>query len=415
MSRYLTSAVEQALWSLLNLGVNLLLIRVAAPDQYGAFSFWANIGFVLASLQNALTVPHIQVLSPGVGTSPARLEVERLMHGVTVVFLALVGLGVLAAALVFRAKGSDYGAPAAALFVPAFLLQQYVRLLAFSRGFPRTALIQTAVVLVLGVALVGGSALLQSKPSADEILIMLALAYGLVGLAGGAMATRGQGVKVSWPALKPYRAYAANSGWLFLGVTTTELLARFSAFAVAGALGAAALASLSATQLLLRPLPLLASSWSLVARGDLVRRREVGDLAGFGRILMVAIVPGLVIALSWSFLVSQSWDWICGLMFKGKYAGDGQLVLLWGVASALSLSQVVASTGLQILRAYRDLALANTIAALAAAAGVLLLLRPYGIAGAISGAAIGQGVEVALMAGLLARRLRLERGQARLP
>jgi len=65
MHRYLISVVEQALWSVLNLGVNLLLIRLAAPAEYGAFAFWANVGFVLTSIQNALTVCHLQVLAPG--------------------------------------------------------------------------------------------------------------------------------------------------------------------------------------------------------------------------------------------------------------------------------------------------------------------------------------------------------------
>ena len=38
MKRYLTSAVEQGLSSILNLGVNLLLIRLTAPEQYGTFA-----------------------------------------------------------------------------------------------------------------------------------------------------------------------------------------------------------------------------------------------------------------------------------------------------------------------------------------------------------------------------------------
>ena len=45
--------------------------------------------------------------------------------------------------------------------------------------------------------------------------------------------------------------------------------------------GAAALAALTATQLLLRPIPLLAASWGMVARNDLVRRRDGGDWRGF--------------------------------------------------------------------------------------------------------------------------------------
>jgi hypothetical protein len=36
--------IEQGLWSLLNLGVNLMLIRLTAPEQYGAFALWLTMG-----------------------------------------------------------------------------------------------------------------------------------------------------------------------------------------------------------------------------------------------------------------------------------------------------------------------------------------------------------------------------------
>ena len=41
----------------------------------------------------------------------------------------------------------------AALFVPAFLMQQYFRFLSFSRGRPNAALAQTLAVLVSAVLL----------------------------------------------------------------------------------------------------------------------------------------------------------------------------------------------------------------------------------------------------------------------
>lgn len=413
MSRYLTSAAEQALWSLLNLGVNLLLIRIAAPEQYGAFAFWANVAFVLSSLQNALTMTHMLVLPPGDRMSAERLPVERLMHAVTVVFLlAMAGL-VLLIALAMRASGNVFGAPAAALFVPAFLLQQYFRTLAFSRGEPRTALFQTAGVLGLAVTFVGGAALTARNLSADEILIVLGLAYGAVGLGGGWVAIRGQGVRLTWTELSGFRAYLTQSGWLFLGVTTTELLTRFYAFAVAGWFGAAALASLSATQLLLRPVPLLATSWSMVARGDLARRRDAGDWRGFGWMVVVALASGCVVAVIWSAAIHFGWGHISTWLFKGKYAEDGWMVVLWGLSASLSLAQMVISVPLQTLRAFKSLAIINTIASVIAAGAILGAMRIYGYGGAIAGTAVGQVVEVALMGAMLWVAMRRARDPAR--
>ena len=401
LSRYLTSAVEQALWSLINLGVNLLLIRIAAPDQYGTFAFWANVAFVLASIQNALTLTHMLVLPPGSGLSPDRLPVERIMHAVTIAFLIFTALGVLAVALGLRATGHELGAPAAALFVPAFLLQQYFRTLAYARGIARSALFQTLGVLVASVALVGGGALLLDHISADAMLLLLGSAYGGVGLLGGAMATRGQDLAVNGNLLAGFRNYLRQSGWLFLGVSTTELLTRFYAFAVAGAFGATALASLSATQIFMRPVPLLATSWSMVARGDLVRRKNTGDWSGFAWMLFVARGVGLAIAALWSGSIYEAWRLISDLMFKGKYAQDAWMVLLWGFSAALSLAQVVISTPLQVLQAFKPLAIANTIASIVGAGAILVAMRLYGFGGAIAGTAIGQIVEVTIMAVML--------------
>ncbi len=403
LKRYLTSAVEQALWSILNLGVNLLLIRLTAPDQYGAFALWANTAFVFTAVLNALSIVHLQV-AHGDGRSEPRLSLERLMHGVTLIFLGFSALAVLAAALWMKAHGSPVGAPAAALFVPAFVAQQYVRSLAFSRGFPKTAMIQTGAVLLLAAVLLAAGEALLHPLSANVVLTLMGLAYGAVAVGGYLAATCGQG-GIAWSLLNTYGGYAKQSGWVFLGVTTTEMLTRFYAFVVAGAHGAAALAALTATQLLLRPIPLLASSWGMVARNDLVRRREAGDWRGFSLIVAAALAGGLAVSLIWTAIIFLAWTTLCRVLFHDKYAQDGWMVLLWGVSALFNFCQLAIGSGLQVLKAFKTLALANTVASLAAVAAILIAMRLWGPGGAIAGTAFGQGLELIVMAVLLVRGL----------
>jgi len=404
MRRYLTSAVEQALWSLLNLGVNLVLIRLTAPEQYGAFALWANTAFVISGLQSALTLIHLQVEHGDARTEP-RLSLERLMHAVTLLFLGVSAAAVLIAALAMQTRGNPVGAPAAALFVPAFLAQQYVRGLAFSRGYPTTAAVQTGLVLVLATVLLTVGELLFKPLSANLILTLMGLAYGIVAVGGYLTATRGQG-RMRWREIGTYAAYAKQSGWVFLGVTTTELLARFYAFAVVIAHGPAALAALAATQLLLRPIPLLAASWSMVARNDLVRRREAGDWRGFGLLIALTLAGGTVVAVVWTALVHLAWRPLTTLMFHGKYAGDGWMVLLWGISALINFSQIAIGIGLQVLKAFRVLAIANAIASLAAVAAILIAMAIYGAGGAILGTVIGQALELVVMSVLLVGGMR---------
>ena len=404
MKRYLTSAVEQALWSILNLGVNLLLIRLTAPEQYGAFAFWANTAFVFTAVMNDLAIVHLQV-SHGDGMSEPRRSLERLMHAVNALFLAFTALAVLGAALVLRDRGLSIGVPAAALFVTAFCGQQYVRALAFSRGQPKTAMIQTGAVLVLAGGLLAAGEAFAAPLSANTVLTLMGAAYGLVAAAGYMRATRGQGAP-AFAALGGYGEYAKQSGWVFLGVTTTEVLTRFYAFVVTGAHGAAALAALTATQLLLRPIPLLASSWGMVARNDLVRRRDSGDWRGFKRIVGSALAGGLAISILWTGAVYLAWTTLCALLFHDKYAGDGWMVLLWGVSALFNFCQLAIGSGLQVLKAFKALALANTAASTAAVAAILLAMQMWGPAGAIVGTAFGQGLELIVMGALLARSLK---------
>jgi len=401
MSRYLVSVIEQALWSLMNLGVNLVLIRLCAPADYGAFAFWSATGFVLGSIQNALTICHLQVLPPGDGANPNRLSVERLMHAVTGLYLIVTTLGALAGALWLQRSGSVLGAPAAALFIPAFLLQQYIRSLAFSRGLPSTAAIQTGAVTIAAALFLTMAVYNSHGLSGNQVLICVGGAYALVGVAGAARAFSGQLKGLRWGDLAAYRGFAVQSGWIFLGVTTTELMARFYAFFVAGWFGAAALASLTTTQLLLRPVPLLATSWSMVARSDLARHREAGDWAGFARLIVAALAGGVIIAAVWTGALHQLWGFASAKVFAGKYADDAWMIWLWGISALLNFGQVVVSAGLQTLKAFKALALANAAASIVAATAVMVIARMYGYGGAIAGTASGQAFEFAVMSVLL--------------
>ena len=243
------------------------------------------------------------------------------------------------------------------------------------------------------------------------VLILLALmgaAYAIVGLAGLARASKGL-----WrgmiDALPGYVAYGRQSGWLFLGVSSTEILARFYVFAVGAAYGPGVLAALSFSQTFLRPVPLLASSWSMAARSDLVARREAGDWGGYVRLLTMSGAAGAVFALVWAGLVWAAWPAITGLAFDGKYADARWMLPLWGVSVAFGFIQVVVSTGLQILKAFKALAIANASASAVAAVGVLWGISRLGPGGAILGTAAGQALEAAAMLAVLVvliRRLR---------
>lgn len=410
MSRYLASLSEQACWSLLNLGLNLALIRFLVPEAYGAFVFWSTSGFVLSSLLNAVSLTHLHVLGPGDGAAAHRLATERLMHAVTLLFLLLVGAAALG--FVLLARGSVLAMPAAALFLPAFLLQQYARGLAFSRGRADTALLQTVGVLALSAGAVLAALLVQRPASANAVLAGLALAYGGVGAVGLLAAARSQLRAGPAPKLAGYAAYAGRSGWIFLGVTATELLARLYVFLVSALHGPAAVAVLSATQLLLRPVPLLAVSWSMVGRVDLARLRDRADWGRFSRLVALALCGGTAAGALATWTLFAGWELVCRHLFGGKYVEHRALVLAWGLSATLAFLQAVLGAALQVLQAFKAISLATTAAAVLAAGAMLLGMQALGFGGAVLGVVAGQTAELALLALILGRELRRRQAPA---
>ena len=184
------------------------------------------------------------------------------------------------------------------------------------------------------------------------------------------------------------------------------MLTRFYSFVTATTFGAAALAGLSASQLLLRPIPLLATSWSMVARGDLARRRDEVDRRGIARLVYGAAIGGVALTLGWTLLVHAAWGPVSTQMFGGKYGDLGWMVLVWGLCSGLSFVQTALSSALQVMRAFKPIAIANSIAAGAAVLAIVGLMRLYGPAGAVLGTAVGQTIEAVLMVVILRRALR---------
>jgi len=249
----------------------------------------------------------------------------------------------------------------------AFLGQQYVRSLAFSRGRPAVTAVQSGLVLAAATVLLTLGQILYPPMSANMILTLMGIAYGAVVVGGYVTATH----------------------------------------------SSAALAALAATQLLLRPIPLLAASWSMVAHSDLVRRREARDWSGFSLLIAITLAGGAAIAALWTGIIFWAWRPLAGMVFHGKFSADGWMLLLWGLSALISFCQIAIGIGLQVLRAFKVLALANTLASLAAVAAILIAMGLYGTGGAILGTVIGQGLELIVMSALLITGVRAAARQAK--
>lgn len=403
--RYLFSLGEQGVASLLNLGLSLWLIRHVAPAEYGAYVFWSNTALILTSAQNALTVCHLLALPPGRGADLARGAPERVLLGVTLVLLALAAAGGCAAAALLRSGGGGLARPEIAAFLPGFLLYMYARALAFSRGQAATALALTGAVLACAAGLLGGLVLAGRPVGTGAVLAVLSVSYGAPGAGWIWALSRTVPLRPraeDWPLL---RGYLLESRWVLLGAGSTELLGRFHTFVVTGWFGTAALGTLSAAQVLLRPAVLATNAWSWVGRADLAARRERGDWHGFRQALARGAMGTGLVSLPWAMVVVTAWPLVSARLYGGRYADAGGIALLWGLSAALGGVQVVLNVALQSLRAFRLLAIANIAAAGVTAAATLGLLSILPYPTAIVAMMLGQAVEIGVMAAVLGRHV----------
>ncbi len=403
-SRYLVSLAEQGFASILNLGLGLWLIRQVGAGQYGVFILWNNVALIASSVQNAATVCHLQALAPGEEHRAARIAPERLLLAVnTLMLVAAAAASAVACALI----GSKELAPPAAIgFVPAFLLYQYARALAFTRGAVRQASVITLAVLLASIAMFGAAWLAGIKPRAEVSLTLLGAAYAIAGFASLWRLTPGLRLVVPWSELRLYRRYVHDSLWVLLGVGSTEAIARFYSFIVTAWFGPAALGTLSAAQVLLRPAILAVNAWGWVARTDMAGRRQAGDWRGFVTSLTRGIIGVLLISLPWGLCVWLGWPLVSQYLYGGRFAAAGWIALLWAFSAALGGSQNALSLAFQALRAFRALAYADLAAALATVGVTLLLLSRLSYPYAVVGMMFGQGLEVLLLTILLWRMIR---------
>ena len=384
---YLLCLFEQgAVWAL-NLGLNIWLVRAGGGHLYGIYAFWFNVAQVAGSLQFGLTVCHLAPLAPGAGTVPGRLPAERALLASSLALAVSVGV-LVAAAVGFNGGQSASMLSGAALLVPSYLCYQYARALAFSRGFVTTATITSVTVFVLTV---GGLAVDQAVTpalDANHVLLITGGAYVLA----GAIATwfLASELGLSFHHLRLYRTYASVSRWTLLGVVCFEIMNRMPNFAVRGNLGVAALGRMSATQLPARVPSLFVIGLQPALRNDLARSRERGEWTRFSSHCALASVAALLVNLLWAVPIGLAWPSVTNLLFRGQFADDLALGLLWIASQSLGGSSFVAATAFQVCGEFRRIGLADVAGALGTTTGVAILMPLFGIAGAIAAMIIGQ-------------------------
>jgi O-antigen/teichoic acid export membrane protein len=403
--KFAASMAEQMFGSILTFAINIWMIRNGAAEAYGVYVFWLAIAWVLGTAQGTLVITHLFALPSAKDNLAARRDPERLFLTVTIGILIVTAIGVAGGDAAMAAAGSPLSASTAVVFTSAFLLFQYTRAFAFSRQRPVLAACLTGSILVSAMLVLVIDRWLGHAPDAARVLMLTGLAYGLCSLAVLLLLLDGAGPMLRPADIRRHAHLLRGSWWLMLGAGSGEVTSRLYGFATASWVGAGALATLSAVQVVIRPAWLLSSSWMSIAFPQMVARRNQGDKTGFLRVMLGGATVPTAGCIVWTAIVIIFWPSISDLVFHGRYAEIGPLAYLWGGYAVLGAIAVTLNTAMLSLGEFRRLALLDLAGALVTIAAVFVMLSHFDYPWVVVATMIGQTTQIVLMGAVLIERL----------
>ena len=276
------SAVDQAVTSGATFFLNVMLIRVITPADYGWFTIAYSVFLFLSGFHNALVLEPLTVLGSGYA-APRRAAYLHDVFGFHTALTVALALPLAATGTVLAIQHHPLGAPlvVTALATPLVLLQWLVRRVCYLHSAPSLAArssVACASVLLVLIAITGHEGLLTA-PSA---LLILAIAS----VVGAAAVTSQHGASALWRALTPTprgTIALAASHWRYgRWLAATSVLALGSIFAqtflTAAIIDVEAAGTVRALQLFTLPLIQLITAVGLLGLPALSRDFAAHDM-----------------------------------------------------------------------------------------------------------------------------------------
>jgi len=379
------SILDQALVSIGNFGLSVVLARLLLPVDYGAFSIAFSAFFVAAAIHNALLIEPMSVLGPARHQNEIVLYMARVfrLHLLITIPPALVGA---AASLFFF--GTPLGRPllVMSLCLPFLLLFWSTRRAHYlDSGAHLSAasslLYCLSLTAFIAVAKKFGylnvSVSFVSMAAASVLAAMFSLRSLKVGLRLGTAA---------WDELVwAFREHWSFGKWLLPAALLFPMVTQVQIFATGAMLGLPAAGVLRALQNPIMPAIQVVTALSLLAIPALARTFGEGRSAETYRRGWIYTAAMLTVAAVYEIaLVAAGGRWDV-LFYKGRYAEWDALMPVLGlfpVASALAAGCAV------ILRAIQRPALitvANLVAGLFGIVSVYPCILKWQLAGAVYG------------------------------
>ena len=411
-ARFLLMLGGEVLQSAFHFGLNLALVRVLAPAEYGVFAIIFLVGGISLTFVRALAGVPASILIPQArGLRAVRAYAVTFGSGAAALSLALAA-GATGVLLAFVDAATAWSAGA---FVGLWSLRSVLRTLLFARRRPVIAGAGDVAFTATGTALL---ALLILRDRGDLLpgsLAVLAAAHA-VGI-GACLGALGEPVRICLRrhVLRRYRGLWPSLAWSVAGVAIANVQAQGQTLIVALLAGPAAYAPIAATLMLFAPLRLPASVVVNLMQPEMAATLSEGRIDRLNQLM--ALATGLLAlgCLAYGAVLATLLPVIESRLFAGRFA-DAPLGLIAGlvwVTVTITLLYAAPKTLLETLRAFRELAtvaLASAAVGIALVGAVLLYASP---AWSLVGVAASEAVILAYCLRAIRLRAATDRGSGR--
>lgn len=374
-SRLALSVGAQALVSGFHFGLNLLLLRLVSPYDYGLFAFAFVMAMFASAVNNALVSTPLTVYTPIIEDANERERQEAMFSTLNLLLFSVLML--LGCGYVILSDTPTSVGIGITIFVAVYSARHYSRSTGYARMRPLVTASGDASYVASGILIVIALVLLTDKLEVEHILLALAAANLCAMLVER---IRLHGLARAWfvaARISSYKHVWEQSRWALIGSLTTLFLAQAHSLIITSTNGPNAYAPLAAGFVLFGPVRVALLTWQNMVKPELAvdlsksRHQAVRSQIRTTSVLMTLAVLALAVSL-WI-----AWPWIHAFLYAEQYADQpmGLIVALWSVITLFAASYNAPAAALQAMRDFRILAMASIYGAIIS--GVLVSVTLY--------------------------------------
>lgn len=385
------ASIDQAVLSFLNFFISILLIKTITKVEYGYYNYAFAISLFLLSIQNAIVNAPLAVLFASKRGAQKQNYCAALFYGqfigiLPAVCIALAGLFVMQ----FWQLDAAQTAVAAAVSFAAIGLffREFLRAYYFADENPLRVLkldIFYAVVFLTLLAIY----YLIFKINVAVVFISMGISSIFIGF----FYLRSTGWRYRLQSIKESYKENWNFGrWILFGVIVTHVQSYSYLYLMGALIGSEAVAEVSASRLLLRPLVLAMIGWKKIAVPHGSRLREQQRLDLFLKQQLIASLIFVFIIAVYAILLLSFSSVLMRLFLTENYANSFNYILAWSVILAIQFICLHAVNGLLVTKNFHIIAKVNFVTMLISIGFAFFLIRSHGIEGGLIALIIGDSL-----------------------